>query len=224
MPWTATLGAAAAAGALGSLHCAAMCGPLALAASTQGGRTSARATVTYAAGRFAGYAAIGALMGAIGEHALCKLPMTTAQNVAVLIVAGLTALRGLSLLWPRRPAGPEVAVRFSPRKPRRPLVARLFAVLPRQPIFLGLATAILPCGMLLPAWALAAASGSTAVGALTMVVFAAASLPVLLLPVLGRRALARLVERMPAAATGVAWCLLAAWIALRPLLGHAHHH
>jgi hypothetical protein len=44
------------------------------------------------------------------------------------------------------------------------------------------------------------------------------------LPVVGRRALTRVAARLPARAHGVAWCLLAVWIALRPLLASAHHH
>jgi uncharacterized protein len=214
---------AAAAGFVGSLHCAAMCGPLALAAGMPGGRFDARATGQYLAGRFASYAAVGALMGALGAHALCRLPVQPAQWIAVALVAGAAAWRGVSLLRARRAAA-SAPVAIGKRPARPGLAARLYARLPRRAGALGLVTGVLPCGMLVPAWALAATSARADVGALVMLVFAAASLPGLLLPLVSRGALARVTHRMPAVVPGLAWCALAAWIALRPLLGSVHHH
>jgi sulfite exporter TauE/SafE len=200
--------AAAGAGLIGSLHCAVMCGPLALAADRP---------LAYLGGRFLGYAAIGGLMGFLGQHALCQLPVSTAQRVAVVLVAGFAAVRGLAVLRRR-------GVVSLGRRPRLNLMSRLYARLPRRGLGLGLATAILPCGMLLPAWALSASSGSVAWGAAVMLVFAAASLPGLVVPLVGQDVLRRLVARVPVALQGAAWLALALWIVLRGLLGHAHHH
>jgi len=223
MDVSSTLAAAAAAGFLGSLHCAAMCGPLAVAAAAPGGHVDVSATGSYLAGRFASYAAVGALMGLIGAHALCILPTTWATWLAAVLVAGLAGWRGVSLLVRGRGrAAATVPLRVRP--PRRTFTARLLALVPRRAGALGLVTGVLPCGMLLPAWALAAASARPELGALVMIVFAAASTPGLLLPLLGRRALARFAARLPASAPGIAWCMLAAWIALRPFLGSVHHH
>jgi sulfite exporter TauE/SafE len=219
-----TLVTAAAAGFVGSLHCAAMCGPLALAAGTPGGRFEARATGQYLLGRFASYAAVGALMGTLGAHALCRLPVRPAQWIAVVLVAGSAAWRGISLLRARRRPAAASPVRIGARPRRNGPTAWILARLPRRAAALGLVTGILPCGMLLPAWALAASSARTEVGALVMIVFAAASLPGLLLPLVSRGALARVSQRLPAVVPGLAWCALAAWIALRPLLGSVHHH
>jgi sulfite exporter TauE/SafE len=213
---------AAAAGFVGSLHCAAMCGPLAMAAGMPGGRFEASATGQYLAGRFVSYAAVGALMGALGAHALCRLPVQPAQWIAVALVAGAAAWRGISLLRARRAPAAPAPVGIGKR--RVGLAARLYARLPRRAGALGLVTGVLPCGMLVPAWALAATSARADVGALVMLVFAAASLPGLLLPLVSRGALARVTRRMPAFVPGLAWCALAAWIALRPLLGSVHHH
>ena len=58
-------------------------------------------------------------------------------------------------------------------------------------------------------------------GALVMFVFALATLPGLIVPLAGRRLLARLMVRLPPSAPAFAWCLLAVWIAARPLLAPA---
>jgi hypothetical protein len=57
-----------------------------------------------------------------------------------------------------------------------------------------------------------------------MAAFALASLPGLMLPVVGRRVLAGAARHLPARIQSLAWFALAAWIAARPLLAHAHHH
>src|SRR5262249_44938526 len=77
------LATALATGLVGSLHCPLMCGPLAVAGCRRGERIATRSVVTYLAGRLASYAALGALCGAIGEHALCVMPMTTVQVVVM---------------------------------------------------------------------------------------------------------------------------------------------
>jgi len=51
-----------------------------------------------------------------------------------------------------------------------------------------------------------------------MAVFSLATLPGLLVPLAGRSLLQRVVDRLPRSAFGLAWCALAAWIAVRPLL------
>jgi sulfite exporter TauE/SafE len=72
--------------------------------------------------------------------------------------------------------------------------------------------------MLLPAWALAAGTASAPAGAAVMVVFSLATLPGLLVPLAGRRLLQRVLSKLPAQAHGLAWCALALWMAVRPLL------
>jgi sulfite exporter TauE/SafE len=196
------IAAALALGVATSLHCAAMCGPLAVAA---GGRAR------YFVGRLVSYAAAGAVFGVLGDHALCWLPVGTVQIVALVALATAALVRGLRTLVPRR-------VRIATRPPRR-LAQRLFAHLPRGPLALGLATGLLPCGLLVPAWALAATAGDAGAGALTMAAFAVASTPGLAAPLLARRWLPR-TPRLEA----VAWLGLAVWLALRPLLSAARCH
>ncbi len=209
---------ALATGALGSAHCAAMCGPLAVAGCSREGAGVVTADAAgYFAGRLVAYSAVGAVMGHLGHHALCILPMSALEGIAVAAVAIAAAYRGVSLL--RGPRGAAMGLVALRAKPRRAGPAALLAALwPRRGLGLGLATAILPCGMLLPAWALAAGTASAPEGALVMAAFSVATLPGLLVPLVGRRLLQRAAARMPRSAYGVLWCALAAWIAVRPLL------
>jgi uncharacterized protein len=207
------LGAALATGVVGSLHCPLMCGPLAVAGCARGGQVQPRAAVLYFAGRLVSYAAVGAACGAIGEHALCRLPMATVQLIAMVLVGVFAFWQGARILWPRRPRPLQI-------RSRPGLWEKVLAHWPRRGGALGLATGFLPCGMLVPVWTLAAAAGDAATGAAVMAVFWAATTPALLVPLAG----GRLLRRIPARIQGAAWCALAVWIALRPLLMAAHHH
>ncbi len=212
-------------GLLGSIHCAAMCAPLVVAGCTRDGRVDRGEALGYFGGRILSYAAIGALLGHLGQHALCILPVGTVQAIAVGVVAVAAAARGIALLRrPARDVAGEPIVKLG-TKPRGPsLVASIASYLPRRGAPLGVATGIMPCGMLLPAWALAAGTAAAPSGALVMAAFAIATAPGLLLPLAGRRLLARAAARLPAAAQAAAWGLLALYVALRPLLATAHHH
>ena len=190
------IGAALALGAVTSLHCSVMCGPLAVAA----GRPA-----RYLGGRLLSYSLIGAVLGAAGQHALCWLPVATVQLVAVGLVVVVALAQALRRVRPPRP------VQLG-RK--RFVLSRLWRMIPRNAFALGLATGLLPCGMLVPAWALAVSSGDAAAGALTMAAFAVASTPGLVVPLLGRRLVPHVDPRLQAAA----WCAVAVWLAVRPLL------
>lgn len=220
---------ALATGALGSVHCAAMCGPLAVAGCSAGNTLSSRRVAGYFLGRVMAYTTVGAVLGHLGRHALCILPMTALEAFAVVLVAAAAAYRGITLLLRRapRPALLQLAgKRGAARGARATTVLGLMAELaPRHGLGLGLMTAVMPCGLLLPAWALAAGTASAPAGAAVMAVFSCATVPGLLVPLAGRRLLQRRVSRLPASAYGIAWCALALWIAARPLLqatGHCH--
>jgi uncharacterized protein len=224
----ALLGAAVGAGLVGSLHCSLMCGPLAIAGCTEGGRFSWKQAAGYLGGRLGAYAAIGAALGAVGEHALCRLPVPTAQIVVLALVAAFAAWRAFQALR-GKPTTSLLGRRSRGGGPLHTLAARVAGLArsaggQRRGLVLGLATGLLPCGMLLPAWTLAMGAGSAASGAAVMAAFWGATLPGLLAPLLGRRAVAGLAARIPGWAQGLAWGALAAWIALRPLLAAAHHH
>ncbi len=208
--------AAIASGAASGLHCAAMCGPLAVAGSTADGKVDRVAAAGYFVGRLAGYSLVGAVAGHLGHHALEIVPFGAVQTGAVTVVALLAAARGVAILAGR---GNESLLRLGTRGPSAPsLIVRFARHLPRRGAPLGLATAILPCGALVPAWLLAAGTASAAGGAAVMACFGLASLPGLVIPVLGRGVIERRLARLPSAAHGLAWLALAAWMALRPVL------
>lgn len=213
---------ALATGVLGSAHCAAMCGPLAVAGCSSGNTLSPRRVAGYFVGRTIAYTTVGAVLGHLGHHALCLLPMAVLEAIAITLVAGAAAHRGFTLL--RRRAPPPTLLQLGAKR-TKPFLGVVAGLLPRRGLGLGLATGVMPCGLLLPAWALAAGTASAPAGAAVMAVFSFATLPGLVVPLAGRRLLQRMLSRLPASFYGVAWCALALWIAARPLLratGHCH--
>lgn len=166
MSLSIALGAGAGAGLLSSIHCAAMCGPLAAA---QGVRAGAAATAQYAGGRILAYSAAGALAGASGR----ALFQVTGPLVGALLSAAFAgALLVVAVrLWRAPRAAPPIAI----GKRRRPLAARIISTVRPGPFAFGALTALLPCGALWAALALAAGTGAAASGAAAMLAFAAAS-------------------------------------------------
>ncbi len=198
---TGVVVAAAVAGFASTPHCAAMCGPLALAACS--GRAQA---VRYGAGRFLSYAALGAIAGSAtgrltqflrGEH--------VQQAIALVLAAGLAAA-AVRVLRVQAPAAPLV-----------PLRRGRLAV---PPMVVGLATGLLPCGALASGLLLAAGAASAWGGALAMTVFAACSAPGLIaVAASGNRIGAFLARALPPSRrrlAAVALLLVAAWTASRP--------
>ncbi|MFO0763011.1 MAG: sulfite exporter TauE/SafE family protein [Byssovorax sp.] len=208
---------AAATGALGSIHCAAMCGPLVVAGCSKADGISRRDSVEYFLGRIFSYATVGAVLGHLGRHALCILPMSWVERAAIGLVAVAAAYRGIQLLRGKE-RQEEQLVKLRARPSRPSIMTLLGQLLPKRGLGLGLSTGILPCGLLLPAWALAAGTASAPAGALVMVVFSLVTMPGLLIPLAGRRLLQRVLSKLPAQAHGLAWCALAVWMAARPFL------
>lgn len=214
---------ALATGVLGSAHCAAMCGPLAVGGCSGKDGLSPRRTAGYFVGRTLAYGTVGAVLGHLGHHALCILPMAVLEGVAITMVAGAAAHRGFTLLRPKKTPAPRL-IQIGARRPSS-ILGLVAELLPRRGLGLGLATGIMPCGLLLPAWALAAGTATATSGALVMTVFSLATLPGLLVPLVGQRIFQHLIARLPSYVYGLAWCALALWIAARPLLratGHCH--
>ena len=187
------------AGVMGSLHCAGMCGPLALLVAGNAERRGA--TLAWQAGRLASYALLGGAAGAAGSALDASFSWFGFQRAA-LIASGLLLIAvGLLALAHRRGWLAWIVV---PSGLRRGLVAvqrRAVALPPlRRAWMLGLSTPLLPCGWLY-AWAAAAAgTGSPGQGALLLVAFGAGSLPALTVLSEGlRRATGRLGRSLPLA-------------------------
>lgn len=212
-----TLVAALSLGFFGSVHCAAMCGPLAIAGTCRKGVLDKRDTAAYFGGRLAAYAFVGAVFGALG-HSIHGM-LDQFQHITLLAVAAFFFLYGLFILT-RRVKEPGL-VQLPGRRGAFAFVASL---VPKRGLGLGLATGFLPCGMLMGAWMIAASTKSAFEGAILMVGFSLATLPALAAPIFARKAVAGLIARLPRAVYGLAWCALAVWIGARPFLMTMHHH
>lgn len=198
---TATLWAAFVLGLVGGFgHCLMMCGPFVAAASLAEG-TAARDTtpcrpgrsaglfqVLYHTGRLVTYALIGAIVGALGsagaleELAAPFSPVGFGRYLKLasgllLVAAGVALVLATAL--DRNADLPEPTRAITSRRWFSRAVGRLaksgwWAGLP-----LGMLMGLLPCMPLLPAELAALASGSAALGALTMLAFGLGTVPAL---------------------------------------------
>jgi hypothetical protein len=168
-------------GLVGSLHCAGMCGPLALALpvprpSTSPWLSPSAAFVlgrfSYNSGRIVTYCLLGMIFGLFGRSlALAGVQRWVSILMGAALIAGLFASARIAL-W----------------KPVYVAVGRLKAgmgVLLRQPSIaslgvLGLLNGLLPCGLVYVACAGATATGGTFSGAAYMALFGIGTLPMML--------------------------------------------
>lgn len=168
--WTAVI-AGAAAGLASVPHCTAMCGPLAAYACS--GRPGPSSQGRYQLGRFLSYSVLGAIAGAVGGATAVSLPGPWGGALlswSLALGLGLAAFR----LW-RRPDQPLVSLRTKEEATSEPAGSRALQALGRHPFFVGLGTALLPCGALAAAVLIAASTGAAMLGALSMLAFAVVS-------------------------------------------------
>lgn len=156
-------------GVANSMHCACMCGPLALAFG--GGRSGAFA---YQLGRIASYALVGSALGATGKALGSESFGAPAATTAYVLAFGLVALaligeRGAMQI----PFLSNVLGKAMAKGRALPPALRALA--------LGALTPLLPCGLLWSACAGAAVAGSALDGAEVMSGFALGAVPLLLL-------------------------------------------
>jgi sulfite exporter TauE/SafE len=220
---TAILTGAAAFGFLGSLHCAFMCGPLAVAGCGAGHAHRRSSTALYFGGRALSYIFAGAAFGALGAHIGCFIRLTTLQQTLLGAVAVMAIMKGVTLSLGLRSRSPELTQLGRPSRFRR--AARAMASLgPRRALSLGLLTGALPCGLLAGAWSLAAATGHPLHGALVMGVFSAATAPALAASLVSTRLAGRSRLVSSTRTQGLLWCALGLWIVARSLFEHGAHH
>ena len=156
-------------GLASSLHCAAMCGPLGIAAGSGASRLSA-----YHGSRAAAYVAVGALLGGIGSTSGAGFMRTSAHWVALALAIGLVAnVLGLDRLLGALPGSGRVLRAALGTARKWPAAARAAVI--------GAITPVLPCGVLWALYGTALLSGTAASGAGTTAGFAAGSAPLLLL-------------------------------------------
>ena len=152
--------------ALASLaHCALMCGPLAAASHARGGSHGRSA---YFVGRLVSYVLLGALAGSL-FRVLGQTPWARWAETALSWSLGATLLYTAwrSVRRPERSGLVKLGT-----APRKSLIGRALARVADDPLLLGVATALLPCGALFTALAGAAAQGDPLLGSLVMGTFA----------------------------------------------------
>ena len=163
-PLALLFGGALFAGLLATPHCALMCGPLVL--------VFRRRFLVYQGARGLGYVLAGGLLGAIGYLLDFSGALINLQHLSI----GVVALAAVAVLVGSR-------VRNDDADSPGWLSGRI-AGCARHPggsVVAGVLTAFLPCGMLYPLWALAAASGRAGSGALIGLGFFVGSVPGVLL-------------------------------------------
>lgn len=160
-------------GLLGSLHCAGMCGPLAVAVSASGGGSHpATGRLLYNLGRLGTYTVLGALFGLFGRGlAIAGFQRWLSITAGVLILAGLVASTRRSPTGLLLRAVEFLKTVFGRLLGRGTLGSR---------VLLGSLNGLLPCGLVYVASASAAATGSPLVGAAWNLAFGLGTLPLML--------------------------------------------
>jgi uncharacterized protein len=161
-------------GLVGSLHCAGMCGPLALALPHAGSRLAVFfvGRLAYNLGRVITYCVLGLVFGLLGKALLLAgVQRWLSIALGVTLLVGLFASRKLALC---RPASALV----------EQLKSRMAALLSRHSfdalLVLGLLNGLLPCGLVYVACAGATAAGDLFNGGLYMLAFGAGTVPMML--------------------------------------------
>jgi sulfite exporter TauE/SafE len=167
-------GIAFALGLLGSLHCAAMCGPLMLVLPVPPGDSARFVTgrIIYQLGRVATYCLLGVVAGLVGKSIfLAGLQRSLSVGLGVVILLGFLISKKVSLSAPvvRLVAALKVAMATQLR--RRSL---------RALALLGLLNGLLPCGLVYVAMAGAAARGTLRDAVFFMGWFGLGTLPTML--------------------------------------------
>ena len=163
-------------GAVGSLHCVGMCGPLAMALPVVAQSPSGRMlyTLLYNFGRVVTYAALGAVLGVLGaSFALVGLQQ------ALSIVAGLLIL--VFLLWPRGSwlVNSHKRVQQVFEILRKQLGELFFRKNYKSVFFIGLLNGLLPCGLVYMAVAGAVSTASVLKSSMFMAAFGLGTLPLM---------------------------------------------
>jgi uncharacterized protein len=167
--WTAFL-----LGLVGSLHCAGMCGPLALALPPSGnaGSTCLLGRIAYNFGRIITYCVLGLVFGLIGKSlTLVGIQRWASIALGVALLVELFASRKLILGRPFVAIVAWLKIRMSVLLQQRSA---------RSLLVLGLLNGLLPCGLVYVACAGAAATGGLVSGVLFMAAFGVGTVPMML--------------------------------------------
>ena len=155
-------------GLVGGPHCVAMCGAACAGIARAAGERSTRALWSFQFSRIVGYAAFGAFaagsvqgLALMGGQTVAIRPLWTMFHAAAFLL-------GVVLIWrARQPAWIDNLGQMVWRKVR-PVLTRLGA---KAPFLLGVAWALMPCGLLYSALLVASLSANALEGAAIMALF-----------------------------------------------------
>jgi len=194
-------------GLLGSLHCAAMCGPLqiALPLPPHGVGRAVTGRLIYQLGRLLTYCLLGVVAGLAG-----KSIFLAGLQRWLSIALGLAVLAGFFLSKKLAVSAPVVRLVF---RLKTAMSAQLQRRTFRSLALLGALNGLLPCGLVYVALAGAVSRGSLAAGVLFMALFGLGTMPTML----AGRILPLSFRSKLRAAIPVGVCLLAMLLILRGL-------
>ncbi len=167
-------------GVFGGAHSVAMCGGVSSLLCTGQRSPSPRYSLAYNAGRVASYALLGLAAGALGTLSF-GLPMDVVRFALRALAAMCMLTVGLHLIG--LPSFVKALERVGEPVWRRvaPFARRLLPLrTPWHALAAGGLWALMPCGLLYGALALAMSAESPALGAMTMAAFGLGTLPVML--------------------------------------------
>ena len=173
--------AAFAAGLLGGVHCAGMCGGIAASLSLGARGPTVPRQLAFNAGRIGSYAIAGSIAGAAGSLVALAGPAFFARAALFALANVLMILLGLYVAgWGGAVLRIENAGRGIWRRVE-PHARRLFPIdSSAKALGAGALWGWIPCGLVYSMLTLALASGSAAEGALVMIAFGLGTLPTLL--------------------------------------------
>lgn len=160
-------------GLAGSLHCAGMCGPIALVIAGREGENKVGGILLYNLGRVTTYVVLGSVSGLVGHSVVW---FTGQQWLSV--IAGCIILLSVALVYYRIGFLSRISEELL-RRLRTVLGSVMKSRRPGTLLYLGMLNGLLPCGLVYAALGGAAATGSFAYGALFMSLFGIATVPVL---------------------------------------------
>lgn len=203
------LGIALALGFLGSLHCAAMCGPLMLALPVGAGGSArfVEQRVVHHIGRIVIYCLLGIMAGFIGKSLfLIGMQRWFSISLGLAILTGLFASKQISILAPIAWFVVRLKTMMSAQ-----LQQRSFGSL----LLLGMLNGLLPCGLVYVALAGAATQGTVLNGVGYMATFGLGTLPMMLGISLSRQLLPLPLRQKMRRAIPIGICLIAGLLILR---------
>ncbi len=173
-------------GLLGSSHCIGMCGGFAMMVGLQRPtlRQNLLGQLVFSLGRIASYGTLGGIAGYAGGSLAARVPSF------IPVPAILSLVAGLFLVWQGAQAAGLLGRKAGTTLGAGCLFGSLFSTLLKHPALrnafsAGVLTGLLPCGLVYAFVSLAASQGDLLLGAFTMIVFGAGTVPLMVLTGLG---------------------------------------